>query len=181
MVSFPFAWNQVSIAVKRRNNFLRRLFIAPTVLFALLLGCALHQGSGVIIAQQPTPADSAAKKGPQKVDKNQKDYTAEQVAESSIYLYGSRDLLKSIRRNGVERGRICKPTCEAGKTEEATYERRFVRGESMDKDKIRLDQKMPTLEYSLIYGDGRLWGHYQRLRFHAETGRYQFVSLTTSA
>ena len=38
------------------------------------------------------------------------------------------------------------------------YERRFVRGESMDKDKIRLDQKMPTLEYSLIYGSGRLWG-----------------------
>ena len=28
----------------------------------------------------------------------------------------------------------------------------------MDKDKIRLDQKMPTLEYSLIYGSGQLWG-----------------------
>ena len=45
-----------------------------------------------------------------------------------------------------------------GKTEEATYERRFVRGESADKDKIRLDQKMPTMEYSLIFGEGRLWG-----------------------
>ena len=28
----------------------------------------------------------------------------------------------------------------------------------MDKDKIRLDQKAPTLEYSLVYGDGKLWG-----------------------
>ena len=135
---------------------MRRLFIAPTVLLALLVGYALHQSSSVVFAQQPTPAD--ANKNPQKVDKNQKDYTAEQVAESSIYLYGSRDLLKKIRRNGLERGRICKPTCDVGKTEEAIYERRFVSGDSMDKDKIRLDQKMPTLEYSLIYGGGRLWG-----------------------
>jgi hypothetical protein len=85
--------------------------------------------------------------------------TAEQVAESAIYIYGTRQLLTQIRRNGLERGRVCKPTCEVpGKTEEATYERRFVRGESSEKDKVRVDQKMPTLEYSLIYGDGRLWG-----------------------
>lgn len=132
--------------------------MVSTVLFALLLGCAVQYSNGVVFAQQPTPADSAAKKNTQKVDKKQQNFTAEQVAESSIYLYGSRPLLAQIRRNGVERGRICKPTCEAGKTDEATYERRFVRGESMDKDKIRLDQKMPTLEYSLIYGSGRLWG-----------------------
>lgn len=137
---------------------MRRPFMVSTVLFALLLGCAVQYSNGVVFAQQPTPADSAAKKNTQKVDKKQQNFTAEQVAESSIYLYGSRPLLAQIRRNGVERGRICKPTCEAGKTDEATYERRFVRGESMDKDKIRLDQKMPTLEYSLIYGSGRLWG-----------------------
>jgi hypothetical protein len=137
---------------------LRRSFIVSTILFALLFGCALHHGNSVVFAQQPTPADSAANKNAQKADKNQKNFTAEQVAESSIYLYGSRPLLAQIRRNGVERGRICKPTCEVGKTEEASYERRFVRGESMEKDKIRLDQKMPTLEYSLIYGGGRLWG-----------------------
>ncbi|MDQ6651405.1 MAG: outer membrane lipoprotein-sorting protein, partial [Acidobacteriota bacterium] len=95
----------------------------------------------------------------EKVDKNQKNFTAEQIAESAIYIYGSRPLLAQIRRNGVERGRVCKPTCDLpGKTEEATFERRFVRGDSQDKDKVRLDQKMPTLEYSLIYGSGRLWG-----------------------
>jgi hypothetical protein len=33
-----------------------------------------------------------------------------------------------------------------------------VRGENLDKDKIRLDQKLPTMEYSLIFGDGKLWG-----------------------
>jgi hypothetical protein len=126
-------------------------------LFAFVIVCVIASSPNVALAQQPTPAASPDAKAPQKVDKNQ-NYTAEQVAESSIYLYGSRKLLDSIRRNGLERGRICKPTCEAGKIEESMYERRFVRGESMDKDKIRLDQKMPTLEYSLIYGSGRLWG-----------------------
>jgi len=154
----------ISSCLKRRNNFLRRLFIASTVFLALLLGLAASLSEKVAFAQQPTRAGAADTKKAQKTDKvektdkNQKNFTVEQIAESSIFLYGSRALLAQIRRNGLERGRICKPTCEAGKTEEAMYERRFVRGESMDKDKIRLDQKMPTLEYSLIYGSGRLWG-----------------------
>jgi hypothetical protein len=33
-----------------------------------------------------------------------------------------------------------------------------VRGSNLDKDKIRLDQKLPTMEYSLIFDDGKLWG-----------------------
>ena len=138
-----------------------RLFIAFTVFFALMVGCAGARISSVAIAQQPTPTnppDNRDAQKTQKADKNQKNFTAEQIAESSIFVYGSRPLLAQIRRNGLERGRICKPSCELGKTEEAAYERRSVRGESMDKDKIRLDQKMPTLEYSLIYGSGRLWG-----------------------
>lgn len=136
---------------------MRRLFI---VFFALTLGCASLSVSSLTLAQQPTPTNPPANKDVQKIqrDKKQKDFTAEQIAESAIFIYGSRPLLQTIRKQGVERGRICKPTCELGKTEEAAYERRFVRGESLDKDKIRLDQKMPTLEYSLIYGSGRLWG-----------------------
>jgi hypothetical protein len=87
----------------------------------------------------------------------QKAFTAEQIAESTILIYGSRPVLNQIRRNGIERGRIMRFGAD-GRNEEASYERRFIRGESIDKDKIRLDQKAPTLEYSLIYGGGRLWG-----------------------
>ena len=87
----------------------------------------------------------------------QKNFTAEQLAESTIFVYGSRNVLSQIRRNGIERGRIVRFGAD-GRNEEASYERRFIRGESIDKDKIRLDQKAPTLEYSLIYGGGRLWG-----------------------
>lgn len=143
---------------------MRRSLIASMVFSALLLSCASELADRVVFAQQKSTTATADNKSPQKnekiekVDKNQKNFTAEQIAESAIFIYGTRPLLAQIRRNGVERGRVCKPTCESGKTEEATYERRFVRGESQDKDKIRLDQKMPTIEYSLIYGSGRLWG-----------------------
>jgi hypothetical protein len=84
-------------------------------------------------------------------------YTAEQIVESVILVYGTRPGLDHIRRNGVERGKITRFNTD-GNAEEADYERRFVRGENLDKDKIRLDQKLPTMEYSLIFDDGKLWG-----------------------
>jgi len=84
-------------------------------------------------------------------------FTAEQIVESVILVYGSRPALEQIRRYGVERGKITRYNAE-GNPEEANYERRFVRGENLEKDKIRLDQKLPTMEYSLIYDDGKLWG-----------------------
>jgi hypothetical protein len=77
--------------------------------------------------------------------------------ESLILVYGSRPALEHIRRNGVERGKITRVNAQ-GTAEEANYERRFIRGENLDKDKIRIDQKLPSMEYSLIYGDGKLWG-----------------------
>jgi hypothetical protein len=104
-------------------------------------------------AVKPTPQSTPTKGGPIIP-------TGPQLAESVIYVYGNtggRAILDQIRRNGVERGRISRTTGD-GRTEEATYERRFVRGADATKDKIRVDQKMPTMEYSLVYGNGRLWG-----------------------
>jgi len=112
-----------------------------------------NQNSNTASNQNTQPKET-----PEKVDKNQKrEVTAEGLAESTIFIYGSRPVLAQIRRNGIERGRITRFMPE-GKTEEYTYERRFVRGENAEKDKIRLDQKLPTMEYSLIFGEGKLWG-----------------------
>lgn len=139
---------------------MRRSITAFAVVFAVIIGVAfLATGDFTLARAQDNANKNSAKKPPAvpKGDKNNP--TAEQIIETSIFIYGTRPLLEQIRRNGVERGRVCKPTCEVpGKTEEATYERRFVRGDKSDKDKVRVDQKMPTLEYSLIYGGGRLWG-----------------------
>lgn len=145
---------------------MRRSIAAFAVVFAIIIGVSLAATSDLTLARTQDPANSNSNQNSaqkpadvSKPDKNSKNPTAERIVETSIFVYGSRPLLEQIRRNGVERGRVCKPTCEVpGKTEEATYERRFVRGEKSDKDKVRVDQKMPTLEYSLIYGGGRLWG-----------------------
>ena len=145
-----------------------RSFLVPPVFSALLLAgtWSVQTGSPTVSTQdnQNNKSNAAANnrntqksEKSEKLDPNQKTMTAEQVAELTVLVYGSRPILAQIRRNGVERGRIIRFLTD-GKIEEATYERRFIRGESADKDKIRLDQKMPTMEYSLIFGEGRLWG-----------------------
>lgn len=94
---------------------------------------------------------------PQVARADEKNYTAEQIVETTIIAFGSRPGLDQIRRNGWERGKITS-IADDGRPEEGTYERRFIRGESIEKDKIRLDQKTPKLEYSLVYGGGKTWG-----------------------
>jgi hypothetical protein len=143
-----------------------RSILTLTVCFTLLL-CTSVSATSLAVAVDPQGQDQKTKPTgenkpapkPEKIDPNQKTFTAEQIVESAIFIYGSRPLLLQIRRNGVERGRVCKPTCDLpGKAEEASYERKFVRGESSEKDRVRVDQKTPSLEYSLIYGEGHLWG-----------------------
>ena len=141
-----------------------RLFIASVFFLAFIVGLNTF-GFAAANAQQPqaaatpqsTPTPTPANQKPVKIDKSVNNLTAEQVSEVTILAYGSRPVLAQIRRNGVERGRLTRFMPD-GKSEESSYERRFIRGESADKDKVRLDQKTPSLEYSLIYGDGRLWG-----------------------
>jgi len=141
-----------------------RLFLALIGLSTLALVVSLPGAHRVVAAAQdtkpktqdakpqetPKPAEAAKPQGDVK-------FTAEQVVESVILVYGSRPALEHIRRYGVERGKITRYNAE-GNPEETSYERRFVRGENLEKDKIRLDQKLPTMEYSLIYDDGKLWG-----------------------
>ena len=144
---------------------------ALIVLFALLICLPLSGTNRAAAAAQNTqntkPAQTKSPDAkPQEIKPQEKPaeskngdvkFTAEQIVESVILVYGSRPALEHIRRYGVEKGKITRYTSE-GNPQEADYERRFVRGENLDKDKIRLDQKLPTMEYSLIFDDGKLWG-----------------------
>lgn len=132
---------------------LRPIF-ALIVLFALLIPVSAQETK----SQEKSQDAKAQETKPQKDQKqNETKFTAEEIVESVILIYGTRPGLEHIRRNGVERGKITRFSAE-GNAEEANYERRFVRGENLDKDKIRLDQKLPTMEYSLIFGEGKVWG-----------------------
>jgi uncharacterized membrane protein YkoI len=148
---------------------LLRPIIALIALAVFVVSMALPDKTRASAVQQETKQDTKKQDAKQQDTKqpdvkpqkpNSKDetkFTAEQVVESVILIYGSRPALEQIRRNGVEHGKITRTNSD-GAIEEADYERRFIRGENLDKDKIRLDQKLPTMEYSLIYRDGKLSG-----------------------
>ena len=117
-------------------------------------------------AGQSKPADQTKPaEQPKRVDQPKrgdlpKEATAEQVAESVIIIAGNgagRAMLNQIRKNGLERGRETHTSAD-GRAEEIRYELRFVHGDKPDKDKVRLDSKTPQAEYSLVYGEGRLFG-----------------------
>jgi len=89
-----------------------------------------------------------------------KEFTAEQIVESAIAMAGNgfgRAVLTQIRRNGLEVGKETRIRPD-GKSEESRYELRFVHGEKPEQDKIRIDSKTPQAEYTLVYGEGRLFG-----------------------
>jgi hypothetical protein len=140
-----------------------RRFLALIALAAFFVSMILPGNTRAAAVQQETkpqetkPDAKQDTKPAAKPDSKETKFTAEQIVESTILIYGTRPGLEQIRRHGIERGKITRFPAQ-GNPEEVDYERRFIRGENLDKDKIRLDQKLPTMEYSLIFDDGKLWG-----------------------
>ena len=129
------------------------------------MACAL--AALLLAAPAPAAAQEKGKKAEEKPKKKEEspkqakpdraNPTAEQVAETVVLVYGSRAGLAQIRRTGVERGRITR-TGSDGSPEEISYERTFKRGETYEKDKIRFDQKLATIQYSLVLNEGHVTG-----------------------
>jgi hypothetical protein len=102
--------------------------------------------------------DKDAKKSSQLVaSKDAKNYTAEQIVESTIFVYGGRDILNQIRKTAIERGKVSIATAE-GRTDQATYQRFTERGGSLNKEKIRLDQSFSNSSYSMVFNEERIFG-----------------------
>ena len=72
---------------------------------------------------------------------------------------GGRTTLNQIRKTGIERGKISVANSD-GKMEQASYQRFTSRGDTMSKDKIRLDQEFPTARFSLVFADDKVFGIY---------------------
>ncbi len=112
-------------------------------------------------APTPTPTPVPVVKGQPKLS------TADQVAEAVIGWYGfptGRVQLNQIRKTTFERGKT-KVTDPEGHIENATYQRFVIRGEALNKERIRLDQEFPSARYSLVYKDDQIFGIYNNTRF----------------
>ncbi len=108
-----------------------------------------------------TPAKEEKKDNKQpKIPANQ-GITAEQIAESAIFIYGlyagGRPGLNQIRKTSVERGKM-NITNADGTIDQANYEKRILRGENLEKEKVRFDQEFPSAKFALIYKENTITG-----------------------
>lgn len=96
-----------------------------------------------------------------------KPVTAEDVAEYAVLFYafpGGRATLGQIRKTTQERGRSS-VTGADGRVEQAVYQRYVIRADSLEKEKIRLDQELPTAKFALVYNDEKIFGVYNNTVF----------------
>jgi hypothetical protein len=139
-------------------------------LFVLLCGlstAALSQSE----KPSPTPAVDT-KKDQQNLAASNRDaakapITAEAVTEAAILIYGypgGRKTLDQIRKTSIERGKMSLVNAQ-GQTEAVNYLTYSVRGDSLDKEKIRIDQEYPSIRYSLVYSDAKTFGLYNETVF----------------
>jgi len=91
-----------------------------------------------------------------------KPVTAEQVIESVILIYGfpgGRERLNQIRKTTIEKGKT-RLTAADGHVDPINYERWIIRADTLEKERIRLDQEYPNARYSLIRSDQKIFGIY---------------------
>lgn len=136
---------------------LRDIFTAGALFIAFCAGSSAQQPT-------PTPATDNNKKAQQLTSNsgknNQPPATAEAVAESSILIYGGlggRTTLDQIRKSAIERGKMSLLNAQ-GQIEPVNYQKFVIRGESLDKEKIRTDLEYPSTKYSLVYVGDKTYG-----------------------
>lgn len=133
---------------------------------------SLFTASSVISAQTEAvkPADVKPAPSPTPLAANKldpKNFTAEQIVEGTLFVYGlggGRVTLNQIRKTTLERGSTTL-TDAAGKTEKVSYQRFVIRGESLGKEKIRLDQEFPGARFSLIFAERKIFGVFNNTIF----------------
>jgi hypothetical protein len=141
------------------SHFKSFILIASFVLTSILLVNA-QVNNATENKKQEKPAKEEKKDIKQPKINTNKAFTAEQIAESTVFIYSSglgSAGLKQIRKTAIERGKI-NITNADGTVDQANYEKRILRGDSLDKEKIRFDQEFPTAKYALIYNDSKIIG-----------------------
>ena len=111
-----------------------------------------------VFPQENTPTPAKPNPTPVAAKGIQKPTTAEQVAETSIFIYtGGRGALDPVRKTTLERGES-KITTADGQTEKVNYQRFVMRGETLSKERVRIDQELPTAKFSLVFSDEKTLG-----------------------
>jgi len=137
--------------------YLAGAFAAASIIVAPNAGAQAVQGDKPVAKTKPTPAPTPVKIDP-------KNFTPEQVAEVTILAYGVRDRLNQVRKTTTESGTTTYVRAD-GQTEQSKYQRFILRGEALEKERIRLDQQFSNAKYSLLYNSGSVIGLYDNSTF----------------
>jgi len=154
-------------SIRSVHSYFRTLF-SCAFLFAAALGVSAQTPS-------PTPDEKKADKTQEKPKKPEnspskdanKPATAESVAESAILIYGGlggRTLLDQIRKTSIEHGKMSLVN-DKGQTEQVSYQKWTIRGDSLAKEKIRVDEEYPSIRYALVRADEKTYGVYNQAVF----------------
>lgn len=151
-----------------------RTIFTGAILFGASLGIAAQSAT-------PTPAEAKPDKQREKPKQQEKPKklaaspskdpnkpaTAESVAESAILIYsglGGRAQLDQIRKTAIERGKMSVVN-DKGQTEQVSYQKWTIRGDSLSKEKIRVDEEYPSIRYALVRADDKTYGVYNQAVF----------------
>ncbi len=152
------------------THFILGEFIVLRIKTFLLFIILLAFGTLSLVSAQDDKSVAAkeVKKQPEAVVKLSEEETRGiQVAESAIFVYSQlsgRGGLDQVRKTTLEVGDIITKNPD-GTTVTADYEQRIVRGDSQEKEKIRLDQKFPTAQYAMVYDGEKVFGLYNNVSF----------------
>lgn len=144
----------------------RQSFALVTIVFATAFLASAARGQAVQ-GDQPKAIAPKVSPSPTPLKIDIKNLTAEQIAEFTILYYGlptGREKLNQIRKTTLERGRATF-TAADGTSTAANYQRFVIRADTLDKEKIRLDQEFPSARYALIRSDEKTFGVYNNTVF----------------
>jgi hypothetical protein len=156
--------------ISRLKSFFLLSILVLSVSYASAQQTSDEKTPNVKPTASPTPAgnqnpDTNTSKLTAAIDKN--NLTAEQVVESTIFVYGGglgRVNLNQIRKFTDERGKLT--TIDAkGKSEDANYQLLIARGESLDKEKIRIEKVYPGAKFSLVSNSDKIFGVFNNAVF----------------
>jgi hypothetical protein len=141
-----------------------RRFLYSVCFSAAILGSVAGAAAGQAPRPAPSPVPSPVASPSPPVAVNSKDAakdpSAEQVAETAIFIYGfggGRNILNQIRKSAIERGKTSVMNAD-GQMQQAVYQKYTARGDTLSKEKIRLDQEFPGARYSLVYSGEKTFG-----------------------
>lgn len=152
----------------------RSLFVLVTILLSSAYIVSAQQTTEKTPNVQPTASPTpTGNQNPNTNDAkiaaavNKDNFTAEQIAESVIFIYGGglgRANLNQIRKSTIERGKLT--TIDAkGKSENANYELLVARGESLEKEKVRIEKAFPGSKFSLVSNSDKIFGVFNNAVF----------------